>query len=61
MDERQRYTVEELERMTSTERQSLAESRVIYTNVDDVPEPFRTTVRSTISRIDEIHPPISET
>lgn len=51
-----RYTVEELEHMTLAEREALRDELPRYTTVDDLPEPFRSTVRATIERIDEIRP-----
>ena len=57
MAEAQRpYTVEELERMTPAEREALRDRLPAYTSVDDLPEPFRSTVLATIDRIDEIRP-----
>jgi hypothetical protein len=51
-----RYTIDELERMTPTERQAVRDQLPAYSTVDDLPEPFRSEVIATIDRIDEIRP-----
>lgn len=56
MAEARRYTVEELERMSPTERRQLRDELPTSMGIDDLSEPFRSKVQATIDRIDEIRP-----